>query len=86
MQASPNLNFDSEHNFDSDTVLLIDECRRVIDGDVREPAQRWAHTTIAAGQVLKWLKRASPGDLRAIREIGVQLEDDYAAGERIADS
>ena len=30
---------------------------------------------------MKWLKRASPGDLRAIREIGVQLEDDYPAGE-----
>ena len=58
MQASPNLNFDSEHNFDSDTVLLTDECRRVIKTNFRGgPAQRWARTTIAAGHVLKWLKR-----------------------------
>ena len=82
MQASPNLNFDSEHNFDSDTVLLIDECRRVIKTNFRGgPAQRWARTTIAAGHVLKWLKRASPGDLRAIRVKGVRVEDDHPGGE-----
>ena len=82
MQASPNLNFDSEHNFDSDTVLLIDECRRVIKTNFRGgPAERWARSTIAAGQVLTWLKRASPGDLRAIRVKGVRVEDDHPAGE-----
>ena len=73
MQASPSININSEHNFDSDAVLLINECRRVIDGShSRDPAQRWAHASIAAGQVLKWLKRASPGDLRAIRVKGVE--------------
>ena len=84
MQASPNLNFDSEHNFDSDTVLLIDLCRRLTTGCYREQAQtQWAHTMIAAGQVLKWLKRASPGDMRAVREIGVQLGYVYDAGEYV---
>ena len=91
MQASPSLNIDSEHNFDSDAVLLIDECRRVIETACqrREPAQRWARATIAAGQVLKWLKRASPGDLRAIREMGVPSYGRLTTArrvERIADS
>ena len=73
MQASPSINIDPEHNFDSDAVLLIGECRRVIDGShSRDPAQRLAHASITAGQVLKWLKRASPGDLRAIRVKGVE--------------
>ena len=73
MQASPSINIDPEHNFDSDAVLLINECRRVIDGShSRDPAQRLAHASIAAGQVLKWLKRASPGDLRDIRVMGVE--------------
>ena len=73
MQASPSININSEHNFDSDAVLLIGECRRVIDGSHSgDPAQRLAHASIAAGQVLKWLKRASPGDLRAIRVKGVE--------------
>ena len=83
MQASPNINIDPEHNFDSDAVLLIGECRRVIDGSHSgDPAQRLAHASIAAGQVLKWLKRASPGDLRAIRVKGVKVEDGYY-GERV---
>ena len=32
---------------------------------------------------MKWLKRASPGDMRAVREIGVQLGYVYDAGEYV---
>ena len=35
-----------------------------------------AFAAAASILVLKWLKCASPGDLRAIREIRVQVDDD----------
>ena len=78
MQALPDLNFTSEHNFDDDTVKLIALCRCVL---LLDSAQRDLLHGKEAIECLKWFSRAGPGDLRAIREIGLQLRNDDPDGE-----
>ena len=74
MQALPDLIFTSEHNFDDDTVKLIASCRCVLLADSAQRDLLYGNEAIGC---LKWFMcRASPGDLRAIREIGLQLRND----------
>ena len=79
MQALPYLNFTSEHNFDDDTVKLISLCRCVllVEYDCNPTsAQRDSLTGTEGMECLTWFSGASPGDLRAIHEIGLQLHND----------
>ena len=78
MQALPDPIFTSEHNFDDDTVKLIALCRCVL---LLDSAQRDLLHGNEAIECLRWFSRASPGDLRAIREIGLQLRNDDPDGE-----
>ena len=78
MQALPDPIFTSEHNFDDDTVKLIALCRCVL---LLDSAQRDLLHGNEAVECLRWFSRASPGDLRAIREIGLQLRNDDPDGE-----
>ena len=79
MQALPDLIFTSEHNFDDDTVKLIASCRCVllVEYDCNPTsAQRDSLTGTEGMECLTWFSDASPGDLRAIHEIGLQLHND----------
>ena len=84
MQALPDPIFTSEHNFDDDTVTLIASCRCVLLVEYgRNPtsAQRDSLHGNEGIDCLSWFSRASPGDLRAIREIGLQLRNYDPDGE-----
>ena len=73
MQALPDPVFTSEHNYDDDTVKLIASCRCALLADSAQRDLLYGNEAI---ECLKWFSRASPGDLRAIREIGLQLRND----------
>jgi hypothetical protein len=74
----PPLLFPAGHSFvlPVHTVHCISVCRCIVTDSFGDPGETHAFAEVASILVLKWLNYASPGDLRAIREIGVQLEDD----------